>query len=185
MSEDLTTTQATIAVESTGEAAGSPHQSVIEPSGQMVLMTWLMFGITAVILYKIAWKPILAALDKRENDIKSALDNAEKARQQAEETKAQCEQMINQADAQARELVEQARKAARETAESISNQAREESKVILANAQREIAFEKEKAIDALRQESAHLAIEIAGKLIRKNLDSKENRALTDEWLQKL
>ncbi|OGV42548.1 MAG: ATP synthase F0 subunit B [Lentisphaerae bacterium GWF2_57_35] len=184
MNAELTTTQAVVEVKTASTPQGM-HHTVMDISGEMVLLTWLMFTVTAFILYKIAWKPILAALDKRENDIKASLDTADKARQQAEDTKIQCERLLQEADAQARELIEQARKTAQETSDSMRNQAREESRLLLVSAQQEIAFEKEKAVNALRQESAQLAIELAGKLIKKNLDTEQNRALTGQWLSKL
>ncbi len=164
---------------------GSPHHSVINISGEMVILTWVMFAVTAFILHRIAWKPVMAALDKREKQIQSALEDAEQSHAQAEETRKQCEERIAQADADALARIEQARKTAEEAAESITNQAREDARLLLANAQREIGFQKEKALDEMRRESARLAVEIAGKLIRKNPDNEENRALTDEWINRL
>ena len=177
------TTQAVVEASATPPSKGI--HTVMDISGEMVVLTWLMFTVTAFILYKIAWKPILAALDKRESEIKAALDSADQARQNAAQTRQQCEQMLSQADAQAREMLEQARKASQEASDSIRAQAREEAKLMLSNAEHEINFQKEKAVDALRKESAQLAIDMAGALIRKNLNTGENQELTEIFLKKL
>ena len=68
-----------LAVAPSGEAAGKVL-SQFDISGVMSLLTWGTFLVASFILYKIAWKPILRTLDKREKDIKKALDEAEQAR---------------------------------------------------------------------------------------------------------
>jgi F-type H+-transporting ATPase subunit b len=155
---------------------------VIDVSGKMMVLTYVTFAITAIVLYKVAWKPILAALDKREETLRKALDEAEKTRAEMASIEQTRSMMIAEADKRSREILDQARLAAVETAKTIEAKAREESQILLENARREIHAEQEKAMASLRQESAELAIDITRKLIKENLDEPRSRKLANSLI---
>ncbi len=182
MSEQEVTT-ATVAVASSHEAAAGPQ--VIDISGSMVLLTWATFIIATIILYKIAWKPILAALEKRENDIRRSLEEADLARKAKEKADEESRRMLQEAMGESRKLVDGARKVAQETAASIEAKARQQAQALLVNAERDIDSAKNKAILSLRQESAKLAVDLAGKILQKKLDDDESRNLTDQIIRNL
>ena len=89
------------------------------------------------------------------------------------------------ADVKAKEILSEARKGAIEVAKVIEHKAREEAKILLENAVREINEEKQKAQAELKQVSAQLAIDLAGKLIEENLDDKKNRELVNRMIKDL
>jgi F-type H+-transporting ATPase subunit b len=174
-------------IESHAVHAGDHHAEVnpMEVSSQMVMWTWVVFVITLIVLYKVAWKPILAVLDKREKDIQDSIDNAATIREELDaldETKATT---IAEADAKAKSVLENARKGAHVQAELIESKARDEAKILEENAHREIEASRAKAEETLRVESAALARGLAGKLINENLDDEKNRALTDKLIEEL
>lgn len=180
---ETTTHHATTEVPS----GGGDHQqpNMVDVSGQMVVLTWITFGITAAVLYKVAWKPILNALDKREETIRAALDNAEKTRAELaaiEQTRAKT---VAEADSRARDILDKARQAAVEAANTIEAKAREESQILLDNARREIHAEQDKAMSALRRESAELAIDISRKILAENLDETRSRNIADKVISRL
>ena len=164
------------------------HHAEVNPmeiSSQMVIWTWAVFAIMLVVLYKVAWKPILSVLDKREKDIQDSIDNAETIREELDsldETKAKT---IAEADQKSKAVLEAARKGAYAQAQLIEAKARDEAKIIAENASREIEASRAKAEEILRIESANWARELAGKLIHENLDDDKNRALTDKLIQEL
>lgn len=163
-------------------AHGGDHQGevkVVDISGQMMILTWITFGITAAVLYKVAWKPILAALDKREDTLRQAIENAEKTRVEMAGIEQARARIIGEADNRSREIVDKARQAAVEAAQSIEAKAREEAQILLDNARREISAEQEKAMSTLRRESAELAINISRKILKENLDEKRSRTIAD------
>ena len=152
---------------------------------QMVLWTWVTFGLLLVVLYKFAWKPILSGLDQREKDIRESVENAEKIRTELEQIEGKREKLIKEADDKAKEIVATARKAAVEASKVIENKAKEEANILLENANREIKAAREKAEAMLRRDSAELAITLAGRLIGENLDDNKNRALTEQLITKI
>ena len=157
----------------------------IDPSGQMVVWTWILFGVSLVVLHKLAWKPILAVLDAREKDIQESIDNSEKVREELEGIEQVREQTVAEADDKAKSVLESARKGAHEQAKVIEAKAREEANIVSENATREIEAARSKAEASLKAESAAWARELAEKLIDANLDDKKNRALTDKLIQEL
>ena len=164
------------------------HHAEVNPmavSGQMVIWTWVVFALVLIVLYKVAWKPILAVLDKREEDIQDSIDNAAKVKEELDSIEEVRAKTIADADAKSKAVLEAARKGAHEQAQVIEARAREEAQIMAENASREIQTSRAKAEDSLRVESAEWARELAGKLISANLDDEKNRALTDKLIQEL
>ncbi|HEY8241496.1 MAG TPA: F0F1 ATP synthase subunit B [Kiritimatiellia bacterium] len=183
MAEEHATPAAHAEVPSHGTDHAAPE--LINLSGTMMILTWVVFAITAFILYKKAWKPILQGLDKREADLRQAIDDAAKTRDELAKIDDQRKHIIAEADAKARDVLDSARKAAVEAAQAIEAKAREESQILLENAQREIRAERERAVASLRRESADLAVSLARKIIGSNLDETRSRAVTDQLIKEL
>lgn len=165
--------------------AGSAKPGVIDISGQMMVLTYVTFAITAVVLYKIAWRPILNLLDKREENIRRSVEEAEKTRVEYANIGATRDKLIAEADQKAREIVDKARAAAAETGRTIEAKAREEANILLENARREIRAEQDKAMAAIRRESADLVISISRKVLAENLDEDRSRALADKMIKQV
>lgn len=180
MAEHATT--ATVEAPSHGEGAGHQAASVTDINTTMIVLTWVTFGLLAAILYKVAWKPILAGLDKREADIRTALEEQQKIREQLAQIEDSRSRIINEADAKAKAIVEAARKGALDAAASIEAKAREDGATMIATATREIQAAQEKATSVLRKESADLAIALSRKILRGNLDEERSRKLADDLI---
>ena len=75
--------------------------------------------------------------------------------------------------------------AAEKVKEDTIRQAQEKAKGIIESAEKQIQIEKEKAITEIKSEVANLAIQVAEKLIQKNLSKEDNQSLIDESLQKI
>jgi F-type H+-transporting ATPase subunit b len=176
-----TTTSYTEQPASGGKGGNNP----IQVSGHMMGLTWLTFGILALLLYKVAWKPILTALDQREKQIRDALEEARLSREEYARIEEKRKQLIDEADAKARQIIEQARHAAVESANTIEARARDEANILLANAQREIKTAHEKAIADIRRESADLAVGLSRKILAEQLDEPRSRSLVDRLLQQV
>ncbi|MDF7823155.1 F0F1 ATP synthase subunit B [Pontiellaceae bacterium B12227] len=157
----------------------------MEISGQMVVWTWVLFFITLGALYKVAWKPILGTLDKREEEIQESIDNAEVLRNEMAQLEAVKAEQLAEADAKSKKILETARNGAQEQAKAIEEKARDEAAILTENAHRDIDVSRALAEDGLRLKSAVWARELAGKLIDENLDDDKNRALTDKLIEEL
>ena len=151
--------------------------ALISPDVSMVILTWVTFLVLSVVLYKFAWKPILKALDEREESLRRAVGDADRVKEELarmNETRRQC---IHEAELKSREIIDEARKAATRAAHALEQRAKEEAGILLETVRRDIQRETEKARMVLREESARIAVDLAGKLIEKNLDSETNRKL--------
>ncbi len=183
MKAEAQETHGTASVPPKHGAEGQPNVMNVAP--QMMGLTWLVFGIVAALLYKLAWKPILGALEKREASIRQSLDNAAKLRDELDKLEQQRREVLAEAERKSRDVIAEARKAAGETAAVIEQKARAEAQLLVENAKREITAAEEKAKAALRQETAELALSAASRLLQANLDDAKNRSLTDQLIQKL
>jgi len=185
MSDEL---QGTATVEVAGSPtphAGGAGDAYLDFSLPMMLMTWGVFLVTAFILYRIAWKPILHRLYYREQTIRKSLMDAEKARQDAAATESRCREILAQAEAQARLVVENGRTTAEQLALTIEAKAREDAIRMTESAKREIESATVQAQATLRRETAELAVAVAGKILSENIDTERNRSLAARLAQKL
>ena len=167
--------------------SGQPGHDVnlFKPEVQVLFLTWVTFFILLVILYKFAWKPILQALDAREEGIRRAVDEAEKIRTEFEKIDEARKKVLTEAQDKAKELIDESRKAAVNAAKVIEQKTKEQAEIVLANAQREIKSEQEKAVALLREESARIAVVLAGKIIEENLDSDRNEKLVNRLIKEI
>lgn len=176
MEETQTNVTATVEVPSGAEGAhGGGMPPIINVSTELMGLTWVTFIIMTIILYKVAWKPILAALESREHRIRRALDDAESTRVALEAAEQSRREMIVSADRKSAEIIEHARAAAVESAAAIEARAKADAADIIESARREIVNETERARYELRREAASLAIDMAGKIMGQNMDSEKNR----------
>jgi len=188
MADPLHSTDTEYNLTATTQTAPHDAHAEVDPmeiSGQMVIWTWVVFAIVLIVLYKVAWKPILGALDQREKDIQDSIDNAAKIRAELDRIEGQRAEIIGEADAKAKSVLDAARKGAQEQARVIEAKARDEAQILMENASREIETSRARAEDSLRIQSAAWARELAGKLIEANLDDEKNRALTDKLIEEL
>lgn len=153
------------------------ESSLLSPDISMVILTWLTFFFLLAVLYKFAWNPILKALDEREALIRRSVEDADRVKEELAGIHETRQQFMREAEEKARGIISDARKAATQASHAIEQRAKEEADILLENARRDIERETEKARMILREESARLAVELAGKLIEENLDTEGNRKL--------
>jgi len=166
---------------------GDHHDSgsLIAPESQMVILTWVTFGIVAALLYKIAWKPILSGLEAREEKIRKSVDDAEAARKALEEIEQTRSKIIADTEKETKSMIASARDEAAKAASQVEAGAHEKVKIMYENAERDIDALKNKAISELRREQADLVLSLAGRLVSENLDDDKNRELTDRLIAQL
>ena len=150
----------------------------------LYVWTILTFLLLFFLLAKFAWKPLLKALSEREEKIRSSLGKADEAQQKLERLSAEGEKIIGKARAEAQSIVSNGKVVAEKVRDEIEAKAKEKAKTIVAQAGKQITAEKGQAISDIRGEVASLSIQIAGKLIRKNLSKKDNMVLIKESLEK-
>ena len=136
--------------EQPGHPAEAEHQKeFISFEAQVLILTWVTFLIVLVILQKYAWKPILAALDAREDSIRKSVDEADRIHKELGELDVKKAEILRKAEDEARTIISQARQAAHEASKAIEQKTREESQILLENARREIKNDLAKAKEEL------------------------------------
>lgn len=145
---------------------------------QSVLMLVVIF-----LMIKFAWKPIISALDEREEGIKNALESAEKAKQEIESISSSNEELLRQAREERDAMLKEAREMkAKMIAEAESNAEAEAAKII-ASAKEAIEVEKKEALAELKAEVAQLSISVAEKLLKEELsDAKKDASFVNGLL---
>ncbi len=170
------------------EVDASAHQQaeqpgILTPDAQMLVLTWVTFFLLLIVLYKYAWKPILTALEAREENIRKSLEDARKAREELARVTETSRKIVVAADEQAKMIVERSRKAAQEAAQVIERKARDETSILLTNATSEIEALQKKVQTDLKKEGVDLAIHLAGKLIHEHLDKSKHEKLVDRLIK--
>lgn len=142
---------------------------------QTVIFVALLF-----LLRKFAWKPILKAVNEREEKIQGALDAAEKAKLEMAKLKSQNEEMRQAALIERDNLLKEAREVKERLILEAKKAANAESDRIMASAREEIKNEKIAAISEIKTQVAMLSVDIAEKIVKEKLSSDDKqKALVD------
>jgi F-type H+-transporting ATPase subunit b len=141
------------------------------------------FTLLAVLLYFVAYKPILRMLDERSAKIKKGLEDAEEASRRAAEIEQEFEQQMAAARKEGQEIIAQATQMSEKARQDILEKAREESQAQIEKAKEEIARERELAMADLRQQVADLSLSISEKVIGQALDEQSQRQLIADFLK--
>ena len=158
---------------------------MVEVHGGPLFWSVITFLLLLFILSKVAWGPIISALETREKQIREALDSAANAKADAEKATADYESIKQEAQVEAQKLLSDAKIAK----ENMINQAVSEAKTKAENEMKSaldsIEAEKEKAVKEIKSFVVDLSIQAASKLISKNLDDSDNRKFIDETIDEI
>lgn len=168
-------------------AAGGGEGGVSPFSGDVgnALWTVVIFVLVVVVLGKFAWRPILGALQKREEFILDSLSRAKREREEAEAQLRAYTEQLQAAGAKASAIVEEGRRDAEVLKRKIEEDAKAEAARLIERAKREIGIASDTAIKQIYDLSAVLATEVASKVIRKEVSAKEHAHLIAESLEEL
>jgi len=158
---------------------------LVQPDPGLFIWTILTFVVLLVLLGKFAWKPLLAALDRRHEMIKDSLDDARKAQQELERLQQESKQIISGARVEAQSILAKTRSEAEKLKGEMRQKAKEEADSIVRNAEKRIQVETEKAISEIRGEVVELSLLVASKLMEKNLSKEDNQSLIEESLKQI
>jgi len=151
----------------------------------LVLWLWITFGIVLLILRLTVWGRITGALDKRSQRIASDLEAARKAGEQAGSVQAEYARTLRTGREEAARIIEEARAEAVRLREGILAQSQAEAREIKERATNEIAVAREDAERALRGQVISLSFSIADSILHRETGGADNRALAEEFADRL
>ena len=135
-----------------------------------------------VLLYLVAYKPMMRMLDARARRIKESLAQADSVREQAAHAEAEVKKQLEAASRDGQEKIARAVQIGEEVKQKAQLEARQEAEALITRARSEIHRERDEAIDEVRKEVADLTILAAEKVIDQSLDKKAHRQLIDRVL---
>ena len=142
---------------------------LLTPGTGLILWQLFVFVLLVVLLRALAWKPILGSLKERETSIKQALELAEKARLEMATLKADNEKLFKQAREERDKILKDARQAASLLHDQAQADAKKTADKIIDDARSVIQSEKVAALSEVKSQVAQFSLEIAERLIRRNL----------------
>jgi F-type H+-transporting ATPase subunit b len=137
---------------------------LVQPDPGLYIWTIVTFLILVALLGKFAWRPLLDALDRRQDAIRKSLDEAR---------------------AEADAIISRTRADAARAGEELKQKARADAENMVRHAEREIALETSRALQKVRQGAVDLSVAIASKIIQRNLTKEDNERLIAETLNEI
>ena len=135
----------------------------------------VIFIFLILLLKKFAWKPILDAVNEREEGIKNALLSAEKAKEEMASLQSDNEEIFKKARSERDSLLKEAREIKQQLIDEAKSEAKNEAKKIISQAQETIQNEKNAAIVDLKNQVASLSIDIAEKVLKEKLSNDQSQ----------
>jgi F-type H+-transporting ATPase subunit b len=145
----------------------------------------VVFLLLLAVLGKWAWKPIVKQLQLREESIAKQIDDAQRRQKEAQDLLDQYKAQLAAARKEVEELLSRGRREAAQAREQIIASARDEGQKAIDRAGEDIEQAKRKALRELYETTASLAVDVAGKIIRKSLQPQDYRDLVEQSLQEI
>ncbi len=160
--------------------------NLLVPDIGLVFWMIIVFGLLVFVLGKFAWRPIMKALRKREQNIEEALMIAEKTKEEMVQLQFDNKVLLKEAKAERDEMLKEAKILKETIIEEAKAKASEESGRIIAAAKERIHFEKMAVLTDLKNQMAQISIEIAEKILARELsDSEVQKEIINKELQKV
>ncbi len=158
---------------------------LITPNVGLMVWTLVLFGVSMLILWKVAFPRISAALDRRQQAIELSIDEADEIRRKADELLEEYRARLAEARQQAEEIVERARKAGEAHERESEADAQQRRERLLEQTRRDIELETQRAIQEIRREVADLTVLATERVTRKTLTDEDQRRLVEETLNEI
>lgn len=159
---------------------------LLTPGVGLIIWQLFVFVMLFFLLAKLAWKPILSSLKEREQSIHEALSTAENARLEMARLKSDNEKLLKEAREERDKILREAREVSNRLKEEAQQEAKKSADKIVDDARAAINIEKQAALKEVRVQVAMFSLEVAEKLIKKNLSTdKAQKDLVDEYVKDL
>ena len=170
-----------------GESAPPPGEGSQIPPTDWGLQIWTLvsFLVLLALLSKFAFKPIAQALDRRSEAIRKSIEEAEKQRTEAKKLMDDYQKQVAEARAEANKIIEEARGLGENVRQEVVEKANAEASALLQRSQEEIQRQKEKGVQDLKDTVASLSVQIASKVIEKEVDEATHRQLVENLIKDL
>lgn len=154
------------------------------PGEGLIIWQLIIFVLLFLLLSQLAWKPIINSLKDRERSIQDALDTAEKARLEMSQLRSDNEKLLKEAREERDRILSEARTVANKLKDEAQADAKKTGDRIIEEAKAAINIEKQAALRQVREQVAMFSLDIAEKLMKKNLSTdKAQKDLVESYVK--
>jgi F-type H+-transporting ATPase subunit b len=161
------------------------NNPLVQVDPGLYIWTIVTFVVLLLLLARFAWRPLLEALERRQEAIRKSLDEARQAKQELGRLHEESARILAEARAEADAIISRTRADAARAGEEMKVKARADAENIVKHAEREIQLETSRALQKVRQEAVDISIAIASKIIQRNLSREDNERLIAETLSEI
>ena len=161
------------------------NNPLVQPDPGLYIWTIVTFLILLGLLARFAWRPLLDALEQRQEVIRKSLDDARQARHELEQVKTEAARLLSEARAEANGIVSRTRSDAAAFAEELRVKARADADALVKRAEKQIEMQTSRAMENIRRETVELSVAIASKILRRDISKEDNERLMNETLKEM
>jgi F-type H+-transporting ATPase subunit b len=156
------------------------NNPLVQPDPGLYIWTILTFLVLMALLARFAWRPLLEALERRQGAIRQSLDDARTAKEELERVHVESARILGESRAKADEILNATRADANRFRDEMKEKARAEAAALVKAAERQIQHETARALQQIRQEAVSISVDIASKLLQRNISAADNQRLIEE-----
>lgn len=161
------------------------NNPLVQPDPGLFIWTILTFLVLAAVLAKFAWRPLLQALERRQQMVAKTVEDARLAAEELARRQAETEGILAAARAEAEAIVSRSIANAERLRVELREKASADAASLLRNAERQIETETNRALEVIRAEAVDLSIAIAEKILRRTVSKDDHAALIAESIQQI
>ncbi len=163
-------------------ASGDGGGTLLDVNPGLIFWTAITFIILVLVLKRVAWKPILTALDDREKEIADSLNKAEQAKKDAQKILEENQASLAKAEEESKKIIDESRGFADNLKNQMTRESKEQAQKIIEDASAEIERKKNAAFEELKNQIAEISIIAAEKIMKENIDAEKNKKIVDKYL---
>ena len=160
-------------------------ESLISINVLTMFFTLVNMILTYLILKKFLFKPVQKMIKDRQDEIDGLFLDAENAKSEAEALKNDYEGKLQTAKETSAEMIRSAAATANKTGEEIIRSAKADAQALKEKAARDIELEKKKALNEMKDDISSIALDIASKVVQKEINAQDQQAFIDEFIEKI
>ena len=158
---------------------------LVAPDPGLYIWTIIIFVLLVVLFNVLAWRPLRATLQAREDSIRKSIDDARQAREELQRLRGESAKMLADARAEADTILQRTREDANRFRDELKDKAQAEAATIVKNAEKRIEMETSRALQQIRSEAVEFSVAIASKILQRNVSPEDNARLIEETFRQI
>jgi F-type H+-transporting ATPase subunit b len=164
---------------------GGLFPDFMTPDGQVLLWAIVVFLVLLGALWKVAWGPVMHALEQREKNIQKTIDDAAQKFKDAEVRVAEYEKKIHTVKDEAAAIIAEAKRDVEALKEDILKQAKTEADKNIERAKRDIDLARVAAVAEMRDKMVQLTADVSARVIEREIKAEDHDRFVNDAVQQL